>query len=625
MLDIIVNEARERSIPRDDFLRFAYIETGGVFNERASRGPNGAKGLFQFVPSTAARYSIAGREFDPVANTDAAARLYLDNRRDLMVAQSRTGHAYLSGNAAPDGMDMYLAHQQGAAGYRSIQAATAKGSFTRTDTRPHILNNVARRDIEAVTGVSFDRFSRMFDQDMAKTFVRYWDTKYDRIRISEMGIEPFRNGIPTSSEPAEPSHAPRHRPLVTLKRAFELGIEHDDVRYRLGSKSAGTGQIDCSGWVVLLQNATMNEINAKVGRTIFGRGELFNPGMDAAATIVQKSTQRSGALLEGAQVTHAALREGMVIGEDHGRTSFDAGRYRGIDHIVMVVRDPHSGQLRVSQSRSGEGVETIPLDRYLQAQKTHGVMLYASDPLHKARALIAGQPPVVSSATHSTATTLPWQNSPAADADHLLRFGEKGPAVERLQQRLADLGYRGADDRALRADGDFGSNTKFALQAFQREHGLQGLGVAGKWTERALGRAERALMSHTTHPQHALYAQVLDKVQAEERTRGQPTGHHSRRIAAALAVECLREGITRVDRVELNRDVSLVRGVQVSPIRDEPGLNRSTDGISVRQAVAQPLRESSEQMHHVAVNRQAQREARQQEALRNPVRAALSH
>ena len=55
-LQIIEREARERGIPRDDFLRFAYIETGGRFDEQASRGPNGAKGLFQFVPGTARQY-----------------------------------------------------------------------------------------------------------------------------------------------------------------------------------------------------------------------------------------------------------------------------------------------------------------------------------------------------------------------------------------------------------------------------------------------------------------------------------------------------------------------------------------------------------------------------------------
>ena len=52
ILDIIERQAQESGIPREDFLRFAYIETGGRFNPNASN-PSGAKGLFQFVPGTA--------------------------------------------------------------------------------------------------------------------------------------------------------------------------------------------------------------------------------------------------------------------------------------------------------------------------------------------------------------------------------------------------------------------------------------------------------------------------------------------------------------------------------------------------------------------------------------------
>lgn len=32
VLDIIEREAAERNIPRDDFLRFAHVETGGAFD-----------------------------------------------------------------------------------------------------------------------------------------------------------------------------------------------------------------------------------------------------------------------------------------------------------------------------------------------------------------------------------------------------------------------------------------------------------------------------------------------------------------------------------------------------------------------------------------------------------------
>ncbi|MCC7249451.1 MAG: peptidoglycan DD-metalloendopeptidase family protein, partial [Lysobacter sp.] len=194
VLGIVQREAQERGIPRDDFLRFAYIETGGKFDEQASRGPNGAKGLFQFVPSTAAQYGIAGRELDAVANTDAAARLYLDNKSNLTSHHTRTGQPYLSGQAQPNGLDMYMAHQQGSAGYHSIQAAIADGNFTRSDTRPHLLNNVSSRDIQQVTGMSMDQFRQLPDKQMAETFVKYWDTKYRNISIPEVGVQPLGQG-----------------------------------------------------------------------------------------------------------------------------------------------------------------------------------------------------------------------------------------------------------------------------------------------------------------------------------------------------------------------------------------------------------------------------------------------
>ena len=130
ILDIVERQAQASGIPREDFLRFAYIETGGRFNPDASN-PSGAKGLFQFMPGTAAQYGIAGREFDPAASTQAAAELYRDNLADIARRQARSGHDFLSGQETPSGLDLYLAHQQGAAGYASIQSAIATPVMSR--------------------------------------------------------------------------------------------------------------------------------------------------------------------------------------------------------------------------------------------------------------------------------------------------------------------------------------------------------------------------------------------------------------------------------------------------------------------------------------------------------------
>lgn len=475
VLDIIEREAGRSGIPRDDFLRFAYIETGGRFDEHASRGAGGAKGLFQFVPGTAAQYGIAGREFDAVENTRAAARLYLDNREVLVNRHARDDRPYLSGEAEPGGLDMYLAHQQGAGGYRSLQTAIATGQFSLSGTRANLVNNVSARDIEAVTGHTHAQFKAMPDREMAATFVQYWDTKFDRVRIPEKGIEPV------SAAPAPPRQAVTGEGIA-LTAAHAMSLRYDHVQYGFGIKNPDSGRVDCSGWVVAMQNATMDEINGKAGRSVFAREDRFSPGFDSAAGIVQKSQQRSGMLLEGDRVTLGALREGMVIGEDNGPKSWDRGRFKGIDHIVMVVRDPASGELMASQSRGGEGVELRPLDDYLASRQARGVKLYASDPLLEARGLLQEQ--------GRDARVEPGPARPGATpaADRLLQDGMKGEDVRRLQEGLRELGYDGRNGRPLARDGDFGANTEHAVRAFQRDRGLAVDGVAGPLTIAALGR-----------------------------------------------------------------------------------------------------------------------------------------
>lgn len=385
ILDLVEGIAKLRGIPPEDFLRFAFIETGGAFDEKASHGENGSKGLFQFAPKTAEQYGIAGREFDPVANIEAAVCLYLDNRRAIVRSHEMSGRPYLSRGEEPGGLDMYLAHQQGAGGYRSLQAAIAEGRFTRRDTRALLLNKISARDMEAVVGIGYDALVRLPDRELAQAFVRYWKTKFGHIRIPEKSIEPA-----DSQRQVRDSRA-TYGEGIALSAAYDLTVAHDPIGYGFGSKSLDGSRIDCSGWVVEMINATYTEINRKSGMALFEESDFYSLGNDAAASIVRKSVQGSGILLEGGDVVAAALREGMVIGEDNGGKAWDKGRFKGIDHIAMVVRDPDSGELMVSQSRSGEGVEIVPLDDYLAYKHRHGVMLFASDPLSDARTLLHGE------------------------------------------------------------------------------------------------------------------------------------------------------------------------------------------------------------------------------------------
>mgnify|MGYP002783783654 CR=1 FL=1 len=632
ILDIIEKEAKERGIPRDDFLRFAYIETGGRFDETASRGPNGAKGLFQFVPGTARAYGIAGRELDPVANTDAAAQLYLDNRQALVNRHARDGRPYLSGSAQPDGLDMYLAHQQGAAGYRSIQTAIATGEFGRDDTRRNILNNISSRDFEKVTGRRYESLASMSDRDLATSFTTYWDRKFDRIQIPEKNIGPVTQAnAPAQTTPAQTQTPAQNRIAqetgkgIELNDAHALTLKYDHVKYAMSGKIAGVsgknpdqGYVDCSGWVATMQNATMAEINREAGREVFSRADRFSLGNDGAAMIVQKAEERSGVMLTGAQVTRGALKEGMIIGEDNGPTKWDGGRYKGIDHIVMVVRDPKSGELMVSQSRGGEGVELSSLDRYLERKQANGVKLYATDPLAEARTLLQDRSQLQTQGGAQRAA-----QPVDAVADGVLKRGEDGASVKHLQAQLSALGYTRQDGQPFNATGHYGDHTVAAVAAFQKANGLPATGEADKPTREKIETqvlqrsATQATPADTTpaqstptpapvqsntassslaspqHPDHALYRQALSNLEQLGPGGGFKSREQMEQAAGALAADAKATGLNRIDHVSRSSNgqgfLIAVQGVNGDPTH--PAAKHAY--IDYTQATTQTLEQST--------------------------------
>jgi hypothetical protein len=65
------------------------------------------------------------------------------------------------------------------------------------------------------------------------------------------------------------------------------------------------------------------------------------------------------------------------------------------------------------------------------------------------------------------------------DNKRLLRVGDSGPAVVKIQQALIDAGF---PLPRFGADGDFGAETKAAVQNYQRAHGLAVDGIIGPTT-----------------------------------------------------------------------------------------------------------------------------------------------
>lgn len=64
--------------------------------------------------------------------------------------------------------------------------------------------------------------------------------------------------------------------------------------------------------------------------------------------------------------------------------------------------------------------------------------------------------------------------------------GSTGSSVKLLQTLLKGNGFKGSDKKALELDGEFGSNTDYALKAYQTKKGLDADGIAGSRTWGAL-------------------------------------------------------------------------------------------------------------------------------------------
>lgn len=588
VLDIIEQVAQRKGIASEDFLRFAHIETGGRFDERAHNDKTDAKGLFQFLPSSARQYGLTGHEYDPTRNTEAAAEMFKRNLADMEKRHERTGHPYLSGEATPTGLDLYLAHQQGAAGYGSIQTAIATGTFgvvrdghgDPIDIRPRIMGQIGS-DIQALTGHTRAEMRTMNDRDLASTFAQYYDRKYDAISIPEKNIAPITDAPARSAPAAAQTVAPaavaagaaalaatasagaagQKGPGISLDAAYKAGVQYDDVKYAINiessqyyrgngitGKNVAQGYIDCSGWVGTLLNKTQDEINQKAGHAVFADADKIKLGFAGSGGIVQQAYKDSGVLLQRDDILKpGALKEGMVIGLDTAKTKHE--HWNGIDHIVMVVRDPNTDTLLISQSTGKLGVHTMPVEDYLKQVKDHpNWKLFASDPLHQARGLLENR-----SQTHEQAKGVaepkPAAQEKPASGNELHRQGDHSEGVRRAQEQLGHLGYVGADGKPLVEDGKFGRNTDAAVRQLQKDNGLAADGVIGPKTLEAIRDArDRPLLNDTRHPQNPMYDQAVKGME------GLPPGtfkdrHALEAAAAALTREAHASGLQRIDSV----------------------------------------------------------------------------
>lgn len=216
---VIATVSQKSGVPLEYMRAMAQIESSG--NPLANRGPKSAKGLFQFIPKTARAYGIEGKELDLQANTDAAARLTIDNMKALQGLRKNG----IDVNDPKNHYLLYLAHQQGAGGAMEIVRAAKSGGNVSAVVRANMDNNGGR-------GKS------------PQQFLDSWRAKYEK-NLAIVGSSAGEQGSPsppTPSAPTEPTATPTTITSAPISpdqiEALKKNIEAQGFVHPQGSNAA---------------------------------------------------------------------------------------------------------------------------------------------------------------------------------------------------------------------------------------------------------------------------------------------------------------------------------------------------------------------------------------------------
>lgn len=209
--------------------------------------------------------------------------------------------------------------------------------------------------------------------------------------------------------------------------------------------------------------------------------------------------------------------------------------------------------------------------------------------------------------THTAeAATQASRSHDHARQSHYLQHGSEGARVQRLQEQLRELGSNDRQSRELRPVGHFGDRTRFALEAFQRAHGLDPDGVAGPKTVDAMRTAIRApstsapSLDEPSHPGHGLYSEGLNKVAQLNAARGVAPSPRDANFAGALAVAAASRGLTHIDHVVLDESATNAFAVQGRLQGGIEGVDQKLARVNTMDARNTPLTESSAQWPQIA-------------------------
>lgn len=185
----------------------------------------------------------------------------------------------------------------------------------------------------------------------------------------------------------------------------------------------------------------------------------------------------------------AAAEDGWIKVSSPSGTGYLSTEYAcltsltGSDAVATVLADklnirstPSQDGKILSVPRRGSTLNVLALtDGWLKVSYG-GVTGYVSPEYVSLNPGSAAVNPVVSAQPTAAPTA-----SVDSESDAVLKKGSRGDAVKSLQQKLITLGYLSGT-----ADGIFGSDTRDAVKAFQRNEGIDDDGVAGAETLAAL-------------------------------------------------------------------------------------------------------------------------------------------
>ncbi|APP76315.1 peptidoglycan-binding protein [Xanthomonas vesicatoria ATCC 35937] len=206
-----------------------------------------------------------------------------------------------------------------------------------------------------------------------------------------------------------------------------------------------------------------------------------------------------------------------------------------------------------SQGSTGPAEVTITPGGYWDGSGTRIVGALTPKPEFQVRAPLHGATEPSAARTQTPANVSPiHQGSSDTASHHMLKRGIRGDEVQSLQQDLNRLGVRDTQGNRLAEDGRFGDNTREAVMAFQKQHGLQQDGVVGRDTRAALSApmAKAAddpaaapkgpSLNDASHPDHALHNAIRSKLPSMI----------SNEAAANVTLQAKQNGIDSADKLQ---------------------------------------------------------------------------